>query len=126
MAVIDFIKDNATKYLPQKKQPGLAIPMSSASGGIGVGVASFDDEVRLPPSNGCGFVSAHGGSDNTIAATIEAGNCVLRASDILQLPRHVLLRVSRVVPEIQWDRNLYVVLLSLYMLCLLTADRLFA
>jgi len=47
MAFIDFIKDNATKYLPQKKQPGIPIPLSTSSGGIGHGVASFDDELPL-------------------------------------------------------------------------------
>lgn len=101
MAVIDFIKDNATKYLPQKKQPGLAIPMSSASGGIGVGVASFDDEVRLIHPNGSVFESAHEESGNDIVAIIETGNRLLRAPDILQLPRDVLLRICRVVPESQ-------------------------
>lgn len=49
MPIIDFIKDNAVKLIPRRRQSGLPMPMSSASGGIGVGVASFDDEVGNNP-----------------------------------------------------------------------------
>ncbi|KAG8864857.1 hypothetical protein FRB96_003443 [Tulasnella sp. 330] len=47
MAIVDFIKDNATKYLPQKKQPGIPMPISTSTGGIGHGIASFEDEMPL-------------------------------------------------------------------------------
>jgi len=47
MAIVDFIKDNATKYLPQRKQPGIPMPISTSTGGIGVGMASFEDEMPL-------------------------------------------------------------------------------
>lgn len=47
MPVVDFIKDSAAKWLPQKRQPGIPMPVSSASGGIGNGIASFEDEMPL-------------------------------------------------------------------------------
>jgi len=47
MAFIDFIQDNARKFIPQKKQPGIPMPISTSTGGIGHGVASFEDEMPL-------------------------------------------------------------------------------
>lgn len=47
MPVVDFIKDTTAKWLPQKRQPGIPMPVSSASGGIGNGIASFEDEMPL-------------------------------------------------------------------------------
>ncbi|KAG8932177.1 hypothetical protein FRC01_000156 [Tulasnella sp. 417] len=47
MPIVDLIKDNVTRFLPQKRQPGIPMPVSSASGGIGNGIASFEDEMPL-------------------------------------------------------------------------------
>ncbi|KAG8904093.1 hypothetical protein FRB99_002293 [Tulasnella sp. 403] len=49
MPLIDTIKDAAAKFIPQRKQPGIPMPVSTSSGGIGSGpgIASFEDEMPL-------------------------------------------------------------------------------
>ena len=101
MPFIDFVKDNAARFLPQKRQPGIPLPVSTSSGGIGNGMASFEDEVRvhrwarLPARYADHELLVFG---SHVDASIQTCHRVLRSSDLLQFPRDVLLRVRRVLP----------------------------
>jgi len=47
MPVVDQISGAFNKFLPQKHESGVAVPLATSSGGIGHGAAAFDDEMPI-------------------------------------------------------------------------------